>query len=48
MPFDWGTFIYDKEEDVYGLRYNKLIAPLLFVIQQLIKIIGAFENLKET
>ena len=44
MPFDFGGLIYDKEADTYGLRYNELIAPLVSVIQQLIKRIEALEN----
>ena len=44
MPFDFGGLIHDKENDKYGLRYNEMIAPLISVIQQLIKRIEKLEN----
>ena len=48
LPFDFGGLTYDKEADAYGLRYNELIAPLVSVIQQLIKRIEALENPKRS
>ena len=48
MPFDFGVFIYYKETDIYESRYNEMIAPLVSVIQQLIKRIEALENSKGT
>ena len=37
MPFDWGLYIHNKENDSYGLRYQELISPLICVAQSLIK-----------
>jgi len=37
MPFDWGLYVNDEENDSYGLRYQELISPLICVAQSLIK-----------
>jgi hypothetical protein len=37
MPFDWGLYIHNEENDSYGLRYQELISPLICIAQSLIK-----------
>jgi len=37
MPFEWGLYVNDEENDTFGLRYNELISPLISVAQTLIK-----------
>ena len=41
---DFAGLIHNSESDVYGLRYNEFIAPMIKSIQQLSKKVIELEN----
>jgi hypothetical protein len=40
---DFGGFVYDPEADLYGLRYDQFIAPLIAAVKGLAERIGRLE-----
>jgi hypothetical protein len=40
---DFGGFVYDAEADLYGLRYDQFIAPLIAAVNGLAERIGRLE-----
>jgi hypothetical protein len=41
---DFAGIVYDKESDIYGLRYSQLIAPLIKAVQELSAKVTELEN----